>query len=112
MINKEVLSHIRIRNLALAGSLLAGGIALDACSSGQTSAPTVKDIQHNSRYFEVERPDGSKMECLEYGAAGYGINYGSASWFGLTCDWSGQYPTGPTNNENSATIGTTITTVG
>lgn len=70
--------------------IVVGVCALSAC--GNQSPPSVSTVQKDAQYFTLVRPDGTRMECVEFGAGtpAY-IQQNSKSWFSFTCDWSGNY---------------------
>lgn len=67
-------------------------LVLAAC--GQNDPPTNEQLQEvlndPDSYFEITRPDGSQMWCVQYGSRNSGSQQ-SFSWFSFTCDWAGDY---------------------
>lgn len=57
---------------------------------GNQSPPSVGTIQQKAQYFQLTRPDGTLMECVEYGSATHHTQQ-SKSWFSFTCDWGNAY---------------------
>lgn len=60
-----------VRVVGLVTAVSIGGSILEGCSAGQAAPPTIKKIQQDSHFFEMTRPNGTKMECVEYGGSGY-----------------------------------------
>jgi hypothetical protein len=93
------------------GTLLAGigVLGLSACapeSTGQVEPPTIEEIREGGEFFELQRPDGTKMVCWSFGARGDGLYGESPSWFSVTCDWDGDYVGGTTTTSQPQTIDT------
>jgi predicted small lipoprotein YifL len=67
-------------------------LTLAAC--GQTDPPDNTQLEAElsdpTNYFTVTRPDGTTMTCNQYGSESSNTQ-DSKSWFGYSCDWSGQY---------------------
>lgn len=76
--------------------LFVGLLALVGC--GQVDPPTNDqlnvELSKREAYFEVTRPDGTTMTCVQFGAESNGTQ-DSKSWFGFDCDWSGEYDKKP-----------------
>lgn len=59
-----------------------------ACSSGQTSAPTLEEIERDSRVVTFRTNKGFSLPCIFYSKKGEGGGDQSYSWIILECDWT------------------------
>lgn len=58
---------------------------------GQQTPPSPTTIQRNAEFFQLTRPDGTKMWCASYGSGTILGQTSSKSWFSFTCDWGLAY---------------------
>ena len=97
------------RVVALSAIVGIGALGVTSCgteSTGQVNPPTIEEIREGGEYFELQRPDGSRMVCWSFGARGDGIYGESPSWFSVTCDWNGDYEGDVTTTTELQTINT------
>ena len=63
-------------------------VAVAMLAGCKLDPPTVKDVQRESVFFYITRPDGTRMECVMFGADSGRFVSQSKSWFSFTCDWA------------------------
>lgn len=76
-----------IRARVLLAIIVVGFSLVATACSGQHAAPSVEELQRDSKIIRLKLDDGRSITCLYYARSG-SEGYGGYSWLALDCDWS------------------------
>ncbi len=97
------MEKLNLKKIIGLSAIGAGVLAMSGCA-GTYTEPTNEQLQKDGQFFELERPDGSKMDCWSYSASG-SSGYAGYSWLTVTCDWDGQQINEPITTQTTLPSG-------